>query len=123
MLRKDETGNGTVTVCHSRTEDIKEITTQADILIAAIGKAYYVKSDMIKQDAVLIDVGINQIEDKELGSRYVGDIDFSDCYERAAAITPVPGGVGSVTTAVLLNNVLKAAEKQKISRNFIDEKE
>jgi len=112
LLRKDETGNGTITVCHSRSRDLESITSKADILIAAIGKPLFVTSDMIKQDAVLIDVGINQIKDDEKGYRYVGDIDYEGCYCKAASITPVPGGVGSVTTAVLLNNVLSAFKKQ-----------
>jgi methylenetetrahydrofolate dehydrogenase (NADP+) / methenyltetrahydrofolate cyclohydrolase len=113
LLRKNKTGNATVTVCHSRSEDLKSITTQADILIAAIGKAHFVKANMIKKGSILIDVGINQIHDPGAGLKYVGDIDFADCLEKCSAITPVPGGVGSVTTALLLNNVLKAFLKVK----------
>jgi methylenetetrahydrofolate dehydrogenase (NADP+)/methenyltetrahydrofolate cyclohydrolase len=107
LLRKDETGNATVTVCHSRTKDLKNITMQADILIAAIGRARFVKNDMIKQNAVVIDVGVNLItEDGK--DKYVGDVDFDGCYEKALLITPVPKGVGSVTTSLLLKNVIKA---------------
>ncbi len=107
LLRKDETGNATVTVCHSRTKNLSEITKQADILIAAIGKARFVKQSMIKKNAIVIDVGVNQIEEdgKQI---YVGDVDFNDCYDRSLLITPVPKGVGSVTTSLLLKNVVRA---------------
>ena len=108
MLRKNSTGNATVTVAHSRTDKLKEVTSQADILIAAIGQARFVTSDMIKDGSIIIDVGINQIEDDEKGSIYVGDVDYDDCFEKCASITPVPGGVGSVTTSLLIKNVLKA---------------
>jgi len=108
LLRKDKTGNATVTVCHSRSKDTSKITSEADILVAAIGKADFVKSEMIKQDSIIIDVGINQVNDPDKGSRYTGDVDYDDCFEKCRAITPVPGGVGSVTTSLLLNNVLKA---------------
>ncbi|MFO7895988.1 MAG: bifunctional 5,10-methylenetetrahydrofolate dehydrogenase/5,10-methenyltetrahydrofolate cyclohydrolase [Candidatus Cloacimonadales bacterium] len=111
LLRKDETGNATVTICHSRTQDLAEHTRQADILIAAIGQPEFVKGDMIKPGAIVIDVGVNQIEDAEKGHRYVGDVDYEACFEKSKAITPVPGGVGSVTTAMLLSNVLKAYKK------------
>jgi len=108
LLRKDRTGNATVTICHSRTKDLAKFTKEADIIIAAIGVANFVTAEMVKQDAILIDVGVNQIEDAEKGYRYVGDIDYEACFEKASAITPVPGGVGSVTTAMLLKNVIKA---------------
>lgn len=108
LIRKDRTGNATVTICHSRTKDLAKFTREADIIIAAIGVANFVTAEMVKQDAILIDVGVNQIEDAEKGYRYVGDIDYEDCFEKASAITPVPGGVGSVTTAMLLKNVIKA---------------
>lgn len=108
LLRKNDTGNATVTVVHSRTKNLQEITSQADILIAAIGRARFVTSSMIKPGSIIIDVGINQIEDAEKGLIYVGDVDYDDCLEKCAAITPVPGGVGSVTTSLLLNNVFKA---------------
>ncbi len=107
LLRKDETGNATVTVCHSRTQNLSEITRQADILIAAIGRARFVTKEMIRENAIIIDVGVNLI--KEDGKeKYVGDVDYDDCYEKSYLITPVPKGVGSVTTSLLLKNVVKA---------------
>jgi len=108
LLRKNETGNATVTVCHSRSRELGSITAEADILIAAIGKPHFVNAEMIKPDSVIIDVGINQIPDPEKGYRYVGDVNYEGCFDKCRAITPVPGGVGSVTTSLLLNNVKKA---------------
>lgn len=102
MLKK----NGTVTVCHSKTQNIKEITKNADILIAALGKAKFVTADMVKDGAVIIDVGINRNEDGKL----VGDVDFENVQEKASYITPVPGGVGPMTIAMLMTNVVKAAK-------------
>ena len=104
--------NATVTVCHSFTRDIKEFTSKADIIIAAIGKAHFLKADMIKEGAVIIDVGINKIEDmsKKSGFRTVGDVDFDDCYEKCSHITPVPGGVGLMTIAMLMKNTLESAQ-------------
>ena len=96
--------DATVTICHSRTADIAAICRQADILIAAVGIPEFVKSDMIKPGAVVIDVGINRVDDK-----LVGDVDFAAASEIAAAITPVPGGVGPMTIAMLLQNTLEAA--------------
>lgn len=107
LLRKDETGNATVTICHSRTKNLPDITKQADILIAAIGRAKFVKNDMIKENAVVIDVGVNLINE-DGKDKYVGDVDFEGCYEKSLLITPVPKGVGSVTTSLLLKNVVKA---------------
>ncbi|MBE6093370.1 MAG: bifunctional methylenetetrahydrofolate dehydrogenase/methenyltetrahydrofolate cyclohydrolase FolD [Selenomonas ruminantium] len=98
--------NATVTVCHSRTENLAEITRQADILVAAIGKPNFVKKDMVKTGATVIDVGINRIAPKKL----VGDVDFETVSEVAGAITPVPGGVGLLTVAMLMQNVVQAAE-------------
>ncbi|MEA2097239.1 MAG: bifunctional 5,10-methylenetetrahydrofolate dehydrogenase/5,10-methenyltetrahydrofolate cyclohydrolase [Candidatus Cloacimonadota bacterium] len=112
LLRKSETGNATVTVCHSRTKDLAFHTKQADILIAAIGKPLFIKPDMVCDDAIVIDVGVNQIEDAEKGYRYVGDVDYKACFEKVSAITPVPGGIGTITTAMLLNNVLIAYKMQ-----------
>ena len=100
--------NATVTVCHSRTENLAEITRQADILVAAIGKPNFVKKDMVKTGATVIDVGINRIAPKKL----VGDVDFDAVKEVAGAITPVPGGVGLLTVAMLMQNVVQAAEMQ-----------
>ena len=109
FLRKDL--NSTVTVCHSATRDIKEYSLNADILVAAIGKAGFVKSNMVKEGAVIIDVGINRIEDKSApkGTRLTGDVDFEGCYAKASKITPVPGGVGLMTIAMLMRNTLDAA--------------
>lgn len=97
--------HATVTVCHSRSKDIASITKQADILVAAVGKPNFVTRDMVKPGAVVIDVGINRIAEKKL----VGDVDFEQVKEIAGAITPVPGGVGLLTIAMLLNNTVKAA--------------
>jgi len=107
LLRKDETGNATVTVCHSRTENLQEITTQADILVAAIGKAKFVTSDMIRDEVIILDVGVNLINE-DGKDKYVGDVDFDGCFDKSLLITPVPKGVGSVTTSLLLKNVLRA---------------
>ena len=103
MLQK----NATVTVCHSKTENLKEITKNADIVIAAIGKAKFVTADMIKDRAVVIDVGINRTEEGKL----VGDVDFENVQNKASYITPVPGGVGPMTIAMLMTNVVKAAKQ------------
>ena len=100
--------NATVTVCHSKTQKLKEITKQADVLISAIGQPEFVKADMVKDKAVVIDVGINRNKDGKL----VGDVDFENVKEKASYITPVPGGVGPMTIAMLMNNVIKAAEEQ-----------
>lgn len=105
--------DATVTVCHSRTRDLASITRQADILIAAIGRAHFVTADMVKPGAAVIDVGINRVEDasRERGYRLVGDVDFDAVREVAGAITPVPGGVGPMTIAMLLANTLEAARR------------
>lgn len=100
--------NATVTICHSRTKDLKKHTKTADILIAAIGKAKFVTQDMVKEGAVVIDVGINRNEE----GRIVGDVDFEKVEKIASYITPVPGGVGPMTIAMLMNNVIKAATEQ-----------
>jgi len=104
MLKK----NATVTVCHSKTVNLNEICREADILIAAVGKAKFVTSDMVKEGAVVIDVGINRCEDKKL----YGDVDYDDVFDKVGYITPVPGGVGPMTVTVLLENTLKAVELQ-----------
>lgn len=98
--------NATVTVCHSRTQNLREVTSQADILVAAVGKANFVTADMVKPGAVVIDVGINRVDGK-----IVGDVDFDAVSEKAGYITPVPGGVGQMTIAMLLSNTLDAAKK------------
>lgn len=100
--------NATVTTCHSKTQNIKEIATKADILISAIGKANFVTEDMVKEDAVVIDVGINRLDNGKI----TGDVDFEKVKEKASYITPVPGGVGPMTIAMLMNNVIKATKRQ-----------
>ena len=100
--------NATVTICHSKTKDLKEHTKNADIVISAIGKAKFVTSDMIKDGAVVIDVGINRDE----SGKIVGDVDFEKVSSKASYITPVPGGVGPMTIAMLMNNVIKATKQQ-----------
>lgn len=97
--------NGTVTICHSRTKDLKEHTKKADILVAAVGIPNFITGDMIKEGAVVIDVGINRLENKKL----CGDVDFESAEKVAGAITPVPGGVGPMTIAMLMKNTVKAA--------------
>ena len=97
--------NGTVTICHSRTKDLAEKTRNADILVAAVGIPNFITGDMIKEGAVVIDVGINRLENKKL----VGDVEFESAEKVASAITPVPGGVGPMTIAMLMKNTLKAA--------------
>jgi methylenetetrahydrofolate dehydrogenase (NADP+)/methenyltetrahydrofolate cyclohydrolase len=114
LSRKSDTGNATVTLCHSRTENLKEITKKADIIIAAIGKAEFLKADMVKKGVVVIDVGIHRIDDKtkEKGYRITGDVDFDEVSKKASLITPVPGGVGLMTISALLENTLKAAKRE-----------
>ena len=101
--------NATVTVCHSHTKNLKELVSQADVVVAAVGRAKFVTADMIKDGAVIIDVGINRCEDGKL----YGDVDFEACKEKASYITPVPGGVGPMTIATLMQNTVTAAKIQK----------
>ena len=110
MMQKNIPGNATVTVCHSRTTDLPSITRQADVLIAAIGRPNFVTADMVKDGVSVIDVGINRIEDpgKKKGYRLVGDVDFEAVAPKATHITPVPGGVGPMTVAMLMQNTVKA---------------
>lgn len=114
LLARKET-NCTVTICHTGTKNMAEITRQADILIAASGHPHTVTADMIKEGAVVIDVGVNRIPDstKKSGFRLIGDCDFDDLKEKASYITPVPGGVGPMTIAMLMYNTLEAAENMK----------
>lgn len=114
LSRKSETGNATVTLCHSYTKNLEEITHQADILIAAIGIPHFVKAQMVKKGAVVVDVGIHRIEDasNEKGYYITGDVDFEEVEPIAGRITPVPGGVGLMTVVALLHNTLLAAEKR-----------
>ncbi len=104
--------SATVTVAHSRTRDLPEVVRRADILVAAVGRAEMVKGDWIKPGAVVIDVGINRVPGEDGKSRLVGDVDFAGAAKRAAAITPVPGGVGPMTIAMLLRNTLVAAHRR-----------
>lgn len=107
--------NATVTICHSRTKSISDVTRRADILIAAIGQPEFVKADMVKDDVVVIDVGVNRVVDSSLpkGFKLVGDVAFNEVSQKAKAITPVPGGVGPMTISMLMVNTVKAARKQK----------
>ena len=110
LMQKGNGGDATVTVVHSRSKNLAEITRSADILIAAIGQARFVKAEHVREGAVVIDVGINRVEDagSERGYRLVGDVDFERVAEKASAITPVPGGVGPMTIAMLMSNTVKA---------------
>lgn len=112
LSRNNQVGNCTVTLAHSRTKNLKELCLQADILIVALGKSEFITADMVKDNAVVIDVGITRIGDKtkKSGYRIVGDVDFNDVKEKAAYITPVPGGVGPMTRIALLKNTLLAAK-------------
>ncbi len=112
LALKKEGGNATVTICHSRTPDIGAITRQADILVAAIGVTEFVKADMVSDGVVVVDVGVNRVDDpsKKSGYRLVGDVDFAGVSEKASAITPVPGGVGPMTRTMLLFNTVIATE-------------
>jgi methylenetetrahydrofolate dehydrogenase (NADP+)/methenyltetrahydrofolate cyclohydrolase len=114
MARNGYPGNATVTLTHSKTQNLAEICRSADILIVAIGKPEFVTADMVKPGAVVIDVGIHRIEDasKKSGFRLIGDVKFAEVAEKASAITPVPGGVGPMTIAALLYNTLQSAEKK-----------
>jgi len=113
LMQKNEKANATVTVVHSRSRDLAEITRSADIIIAAIGRAGFVKADHVREGAVVIDVGINRVEDaaSERGYRLVGDVAFDEVSEKTMAISPVPGGVGPMTIAMLMSNTVKAARQ------------
>jgi len=114
LIQKSPQANSTVTVVHSRTKDIAHYTKQADILIAAMGKANFVTADMIKENVVIIDVGINRVSaDNEKGYILAGDVDFQNVLPKVSMITPVPGGVGPMTIAMLLKNTLRVAEYQE----------
>ena len=111
LMQRQSGANATVTVCHTRTKDLASLTRQADILVAAMGQPNVITADMVKEGAVVIDVGINRVDDatRKRGYRLVGDVDFAPVSEKAEAITPVPGGVGPMTIAMLLVNTLTAA--------------
>ena len=111
---KGKNSNGTTTICHSGTKDIGNHTKAADVVIVALGVPGFLKENMIKERAVVIDVGINRVDDtSEKGYRLVGDVDWKGIYKKAAAITPVPGGVGPMTIAMLVQNTVEAAENQE----------
>jgi methylenetetrahydrofolate dehydrogenase (NADP+)/methenyltetrahydrofolate cyclohydrolase len=112
LMQKSKNGNATVTVAHSRTGNLAEVTRRADIIIAAVGRPNTITGDMVKEGAVIIDVGVNRVEDAstEKGYRLAGDVDFDACVEKASYITPVPGGVGPMTIAMLMSNTVAAAE-------------
>lgn len=113
LIQKTPTANATVTICHTKTKDLAAHTRCADILIAAVGRPNTITADMVKDGAVVIDVGVNRVEDptKKRGYRLVGDVDFETVKEKAALITPVPGGVGPMTITMLLHNTVESAKK------------
>ncbi len=115
LSQKRKVGNATVTICHSRTKNLKEITLQADIIIAAIGIPEFLKADMVKKGVTVIDVGITRIEDltKKRGFRLIGDVAFNEVSKKSDYITPVPGGVGPMTIAMLLKNTLLACQRMQ----------
>jgi len=113
--------NATVTVCHSRTTDLADICRKADILISAIGIANFVKADMVKENSILIDVGINELVTADGSSTYVGDIDYNACYDKVLAITPVPGGIGRITTSLLYLNLVYATMLAEGINKSVDE--
>jgi len=112
LSRNSNPGNCTVTICHSKTKNLKEICLNADIIVAAIGRPNYVTADMVKDGAIIVDVGINRIEDasRKSGFRLVGDVDFAHVADKCSYITPVPGGVGKMTICALMKNTLLAVE-------------
>jgi methylenetetrahydrofolate dehydrogenase (NADP+)/methenyltetrahydrofolate cyclohydrolase len=112
LVQKAKDANATVTICHSRTKNLAEMTSQGDILIAAIGVPEFVKADMVKEGAAVIDVGVNRVEDssKKSGFKLVGDVDFDAVKEKAGAISPVPGGAGPMTITMLLHNTIRATK-------------
>lgn len=114
MSRNDYPGNCTVTLCHSRTKNLEEITRNADIIIAALGKPYFLKESMVKEGAIVIDVGITRVPSTQTKSGYklAGDVDFTNVSQKCAYISPVPGGVGLMTIVGLLKNTLRAAKKE-----------
>ena len=114
LLQKAKMANATVTFCHSRTRNLKEVCRRADILIAAMGQPQLVKADMVKDGAIIIDVGQNRVDDPSSGKGYklVGDVDYDACAPKASYITPVPGGVGPMTIAMILTNTVQAAERR-----------
>lgn len=119
LSRNSNPGNCTVTLCHSHTQNLREICLQADIVVAAVGRPHFVTGDMVKEGAVVVDVGIHRIPDetKKSGFRLVGDVNYAEVAPKASFITPVPGGVGPMTIAALLKNTYQAAIGQKGNQN------
>ena len=115
LVQKKPGANATITMCHTGTENMSDFTKQADILVVAAGRPHTVNAEMVKQGAVVIDVGVNPVEDstKKSGYRLIGDVDFEEVSAKASAISPVPGGVGPMTITMLLHNVIQAARRQK----------
>ena len=113
LIQKSDLGNATVTVCHTRTKDLKSHTLNADILIAAAGRPEFITADMVREGAVVIDVGVNRVDDasKKKGFRLAGDVAFAEVAEKASLITPVPGGVGPMTITMLLYNTVESASR------------
>jgi len=113
LMRKGPGGDATVTVAHSRSRDLPAVVREADIVIAAVGRAHFLGSDHIREGAAVIDVGINRVDDPSnpKGYKLVGDVDYDAVAERCSAITPVPGGVGPMTIAMLMSNTVTAAER------------
>jgi methylenetetrahydrofolate dehydrogenase (NADP+)/methenyltetrahydrofolate cyclohydrolase len=120
LLQKSEGGNATVTVCHSATRNMADIVRQGDIVIAAVGKPEIIGADMIKEGAVVIDVGVNRVEDasKKSGYRLVGDVAFEAVSHKASMITPVPGGVGPMTITMLLYNTVQSAQRRRLATDI-----
>lgn len=118
LMQKAEGANATVTVCHSRTKNLSKFTQQADIIIAAIGVPNFLKARMVKKGVVVIDVGVNRVEDKskKSGYRLVGDVDFKSVSKKAKAITPVPGGVGPMTITMLMKNTVESARRHNAAK-------
>ena len=121
LMRKGKGGDATVTVVHSRSRDLPGITRSADVLIAAIGQAEFVRAEHVREGAVVIDVGINRVEDSttERGYRLVGDVAFAEVAEKASTITPVPGGVGPMTIAMLMANTVRACRQSVEPRSKV----
>jgi methylenetetrahydrofolate dehydrogenase (NADP+)/methenyltetrahydrofolate cyclohydrolase len=115
LVQKKPGANATITMCHTGTKNMSDFTKQADILVVAAGRPHTVNAEMVKQGAVVIDVGVNRVEDstKKSGYRLIGDVEFEEVSDKASAISPVPGGVGPMTITMLLHNVIQAAKKQK----------
>jgi methylenetetrahydrofolate dehydrogenase (NADP+)/methenyltetrahydrofolate cyclohydrolase len=121
LARKGKHGDATVTICHSRTKDLPAVTRTADIVIAAMGRAELIKGDYIREGAVVVDVGMNRVPDatRKAGYRLTGDVDYASCLPKVSYITPVPGGVGPMTVAMLMVNTLKAYNIQAESSNAL----